>query len=117
MSESASVEAITLARAAFSSAQGDLGLIKFSVEELVPSDKSADMASRTWELTCSFYENMGSPTPTKYKAIINLDSKTVSIKKMGGGDVERTFTVTEQGGSTGGPEAASAPGESSPDKV
>ena len=50
MPESPSVEAITLARAAFSSAQGQLGLIKFSVEELVSADGTDESNSKIWKL-------------------------------------------------------------------
>ncbi|MFZ2205354.1 MAG: hypothetical protein WAV23_02070 [Minisyncoccia bacterium] len=94
MSDSLSVEAITLARAAFSSAQGQLGLIKFSVEELVPVEGTD---SKIWNLTCSFYENLGNPTPSKYIAVVNTENKTVSIKKIGGDEPDRKFTVTEEG--------------------
>jgi len=97
MNESPSVEVITLARAAFSSAQGQLGLIKFTIEELVPADKSNTADPKIWSLTCSFYESLGSPSPTRYNALVNLTDKTVSIKKVGGGEPERKFTITEEG--------------------
>jgi len=107
MTDSASVEAITLARAAFSSAQGQLGLIKFSIEELVPAAEADGEDAKVWNMVCSFYESLGSPTPSKYSAVINLTDKTVSIKKVDGGEVERKFTVVEQGegdGATGSAE-------------
>lgn len=119
MNESPSVEAITLARTAFSSIQGQLGLIKFTVEELVPADKADVADSKIWDLTCSFYENIGSPSPTRYKALINLNDKTVSMKKVGGVESERKFTVTEEGigvqtpEKTAGPEDSSIPSSSS----
>jgi hypothetical protein len=97
MNESPSIEAITLAKAAFSSVQGQLGLIKFTIEELVPADGTESADSRIWNLTCSFYENLGSPSPTKYQARIILSDKTVTIKKIGGGEPERKFTMTEEG--------------------
>jgi len=109
MPESPSVEAITLARAAFSSAQGQLGLIKFSVEELVSADGTDESNSKIWKLTCSFFETLGSPTPTKYTAIINLTDKTVSIKKIGSTEAERKFTVTEEGVAGGAQAHGSAP--------
>lgn len=94
MEDSLSVQAIKLARAAFSSAQGQLGLIKFTVEELTPVE---DSDSKKWNLICSFYENLGNPNPTKYNAVINTEDKTVSIKKIGVEDSERKFTVVEEG--------------------
>lgn len=78
MEDSLSVQAIKLARAAFSSVQGQLGLIKFTVEELVPVENSD---SKEWNLVCSFYENLGNPNPSRYNALINIENKTVSIKK------------------------------------
>lgn len=101
MSISPSVEAITLARAAFDSMQAKVGLIKFSIEELIPVDKNDSTDPKIWDLTCSFYESLGSPTPSKYNAIIDLNNKTVSIKKIGGGETERKFTITEQKDSAG----------------
>lgn len=97
MENSSSVEAITLARAAFSSAQGNLGLIKFSVEELTPVNPTEDGNSKTWNLICSFYESLGSSTPSKYNVSVNIENKSVSIKKIGGGETERKFSVIEQG--------------------
>jgi hypothetical protein len=111
--ESPAVEAITLARAAFSSAQGQLGLIKFSVERLVPADGADETKSKIWDLTCSFYETLGSPTPTKYAATINLADKTVSIIKVGGGEAGRKFTITEQGTGVESPNQAAGPGDGS----
>lgn len=81
-SKSASVKAIELTRTVFESIHGNLGLLKFSIEELVPTNGDSGQDSKKWDVICSFYETLGSQTPTRYKASVNLTNNTVVIKKL-----------------------------------
>lgn len=94
--ESASIEAIRLARTVFEYIHGNLGLLKFNVEELIPTNGSGGTESKKWDVTCTFFESLGSSAPSRYKASVNLTDKTVIIKKIDGGKEieEKRFTVT-----------------------
>jgi hypothetical protein len=92
MSKSVSIEAINLAKSAFSTMQGNFGLVKFSIETLEQNKRKSEI----WDLVCTFYENLGSPLPSKYKAIIDTKKQTVSIKKLEGEIIERKFKVMEE---------------------
>ncbi|MBU4353697.1 hypothetical protein KKA18_03370 [Patescibacteria group bacterium] len=84
MSESASFQAITLTRKIFEHIHGNLGILRFNVDELVPTNGSEDTESKKWDIVCSFFETLGSSSPSKYKASVNLDNNTVVIKKLSG---------------------------------
>lgn len=94
MSESTSVEVINLAKSAFSTMQNNFGLIKFSIETLEQDKKKPQI----WNLVCTFYENLGSFQPSKYKAVIDSKKQTVTIRKIEGPEeIERKFVIKEEG--------------------
>jgi|GEM_PF-2123473 hypothetical protein len=95
--KSASVKAIELARSVFESIQGGLGLLKFSVDSLVPTNGSPTEESQKWDIVCSFFETLGSSAPSKYKASVDLTTNTVSIEKIDGGHspVEGKYVITK----------------------
>ncbi|TSC67360.1 MAG: Uncharacterized protein CEO19_270 [Parcubacteria group bacterium Gr01-1014_73] len=82
--ESASIQAIRLTRAVFESVYGNIGLLKFAIEELVPTNGNNGQESKRWDIICSFYETLGSTSPSRYKASVNLNDNTVTLKKLGG---------------------------------
>ncbi len=96
--KSASIKAIELTRAVFESIHGNLGLLKFNIEELTPKNGTAGEESKKWEVICSFYETLGSSTPSRYNVFVNLIDNTVTIKKLGGGqnEPEKKFIITQQ---------------------
>ncbi len=93
--KSASIRAIELTRAVFESIHGNLGLLKFSVEELIPTNGSNGEESKKWDIICSFFETLGSTSPSRYKASVNLNDNTITIKKLSGEAAapEQKFTV------------------------
>lgn len=93
--ESASIEAIKLARAVFESIHGNLGLLKFNVEELTPVNGATGEESKKWDIVCSFFETLGSTAPSRYKVSVNLNDNTVVIKKLSGeqSEPEKRYTV------------------------
>lgn len=93
--ESASIEAIRLTRTVFEYIHGNLGLLKFNVEELTPTNGTNGGESKKWDITCTFFESLGSSSPSRYKASVNLIDKTVTIKKIDGDKEvkEERFTV------------------------
>ncbi|MFH2085673.1 MAG: hypothetical protein ABII21_02735 [bacterium] len=101
MPESTSIEAIQLTRKIFETIHGNLGLLKFNIEELTPTNGSPTTESKKWDVVCSFYETLGSSSPTKYKASVDLVTNTISIKKISGtderqGDLEGQWTVKKK---------------------
>ena len=80
--ESASIIDIQLVRRIFESVHGNLGLLKFNIEELVPTNGINGKESQKWDITCSFYETLGSTSPSKYKASVDLTKNTVEFKKI-----------------------------------
>lgn len=99
MPESASIKAIQLVRNVFEHVHGNLGLLKFSIEELIPTNGTETTESKKWDIICSFYETLGSTSPSKYKASVDLNTNTVTIKKIvgpaEGSKTEGTWTFTE----------------------
>ena len=79
----------------------NIGLLKFNVEELIPTNGRAGVESKKWDVTCTFFESLGSPAPSRYKASVNLNDKTVIIKKIDETSEakEQKFTVTPTNGS------------------
>ena len=82
--ESTSIQAIRLVRSVFEHVHGNLGLLKFNVEELAPTNGTPDIESKKWDITCSFFETLGSTEPSKYKASVDLNNNTVTFKKISG---------------------------------
>lgn len=99
--ESASIQAIQLVRKVFESVHGNLGLLKFNVEELVPTNGTNGQDSKKWDVVCSFYETLGSTTPSRYKASVDLEKNTVVFRKISGSDdqaakLEGSYKVTKE---------------------
>lgn len=97
--ESASIKAIKLARSVFESIQGGgLGLLKFSVEQLTPTNGRGAEESKKWDVICSFFETLGSSTPSRFKASVDLNSNTVTIKKLDGSQsmIEGQYKITKE---------------------
>ena len=96
--ESVSIKAIRLTRAVFESVYGNIGLLKFAIEELVPTNGKSGQESQKWNITCSFYETLGSTSPSRYRASVNLSDNTVTLKKLVGEAKapEGTFKVTKE---------------------
>lgn len=82
MSESASIQAIKLTRTVFESIHGNLGLLKFNIEELQPTNGTNGENSMKWRIVCSFYENLSSSAPSRYQVDVNLNDNTVAVKKL-----------------------------------
>jgi hypothetical protein len=80
--ESASIKAIQLTKKVFESINGNLGLLKFNIEELIPTNGSNGEESKKWDVICSYYETLGSTAPTRYKASVDLNNITVTIKRI-----------------------------------
>ena len=93
--ESASIKAIELARKVFEYIHGNLGLLKFNIEELTPVNGAGGEESKKWDIICSFFETLGSTAPSRYKVSVNLADNTVVIKKLTGEQTEpeKKFTV------------------------
>jgi hypothetical protein len=98
--KSASIKAIELTRAVFESIHGNLGLLKFNIEELKSVDGSGGEESKKWEITCNFFETLGSTIPSHYKVVVDLNNNSVTIKKLDEGDTgsERRYVVREETG-------------------
>lgn len=95
--KSASIEAIELTRAVFESIHGNIGILKFNIEQLIPTNGSKGEESKKWDIVCSFFETLGSTSPSRYKASVNLSDNTVTIQKISGSTSEsKTFTVKEK---------------------
>lgn len=81
--KSNSIKAIELARAVFESIQGNFGLIRFSVIELIPTNGTSGKDSKKWRLVCRFYETPSSSEPSTYEAQVDLNDNIAEIKKIG----------------------------------
>ena len=81
--ESASIKAIKAVRNVFEYIHGNLGVLKFNVDELTPTNGSNGQESKKWRVVCSFYESLGASAPSKYEANVDLNDNTVTIKKLG----------------------------------
>lgn len=98
MADSASIQAIQLTRKIFETVHGNIGLLKFNIEELTPTNGAADTESKKWDVVCSFFETLGSSSPSRYKASVDLNNKSVIIKKLSGpsgkeSELEGAWTV------------------------
>ena len=93
----ASIRAIEFTRAVFEYVHGNIGLLKFNIEELKPVDPAEGEANK-WEIICSFYETLGSTSPSRYRVLVNLVDKAVDIKKLSGepSEPEKKFNITEE---------------------
>lgn len=80
--KSASIKAIELTRAVFESIHGNLGLLKFTIEELVPTNGTNGEESKKWDIICNFFETLGSSSPSRYKVSVNLNDNTITINKL-----------------------------------
>lgn len=100
MPESASIRAIQLTRNVFESVHGNIGLLKFNIEELTPTNGTANEESKKWKIICSFYETLGSTSPSRYEVSVDLNTNTVSIKKISGTESKELdgtkWTLTEK---------------------
>lgn len=100
--ESASIEAIQLVRKVFESVHGNLGLLKFNIDSLTPTNGSNREESKKWDIVCSFYETLGSTAPSKYSASVDLTKNTIVFKKISGELIEKldgsSCTVTKNEG-------------------
>lgn len=99
---SLSIKAIELTRAVFESVHGNLGLLKFNIEELTPTNGTNGENSQKWRIICSFYETLGSSSPSRYQVDVNLNDNTVTLKKLGGDPTtpETKFIVKPSGEGT-----------------
>ncbi|MDP3298197.1 MAG: hypothetical protein Q8N09_11545 [Thermodesulfovibrionia bacterium] len=80
--ESTSIQAIQLVRRVFEHVHGNLGVLRFNVEELTPTNGTATEESKKWDVVFSFYETLGSTSPSQYKASVDLITNTISFKKI-----------------------------------
>lgn len=96
--DSASIKAIQLTRAVFESIHGNIGLLKFNIEELTPTNGTDGEESKKWKIICSFYETLSSSTPSRYEVNVNLPDNSVAIKKIGGEkeEPEKKFKVSSE---------------------
>lgn len=84
MVESASIKAIELTRRVFEHVHGNLGILKFSVEQLTPTNGKETEESKKWEIICSFYETLGSSSPSRFRVQVDLNLNTVRFEKISG---------------------------------
>ena len=97
LEESLSIRAIILARAVFEAVHGNLGLLKFNIESLDPTNRTNGENSKKWKIICGFYETLGSQSPSQYEVNVNLNDNTVAIKKLGTESaVEKKYTIKEK---------------------
>lgn len=90
MTESASFKAIGLTRSFFELVNGEIGLLKFNIDELTEIDKKTPSDPEKWTVICSFVESLGSSTRSKYRVIVDVDSNTLEVKKISpGGEAEK----------------------------
>src|SRR3989338_1307138 len=80
--ESTSIQAIQLVRRVFEHINGNLGVLRFNVEELTPTNGTDTQESKKWKVVFSFYETLGSSSPSKYTADVDLTTNTLSFKKI-----------------------------------
>ena len=94
--KSLSIQAIELTRAVFESIHGNLGILKFNIAELTPTNGTNGENSKKWRVICSFYETLGSTEPASYQVDVNLNDNTVAIKKISidSPGVAQTYRVT-----------------------
>jgi hypothetical protein len=89
MAESNSIIAINLARRVFEHVHGNLGLLRFNVEELQPTNGTPTEASKKWKIICSFFETLSSAAPSRYEVNVDLNDNTVRFKKIAGPATEQ----------------------------
>jgi len=94
--ESASIEVIQLVRMVFEKVHGNLGVLRFNIEELIPINGTNGENSKKWKVVCSFFESVGSSSPSRFESIVNLSDNTVTIKKLGAEAPIKKYTVSEQ---------------------
>lgn len=82
MAESASIKAIALTRKIFEHIHGNLGLLKFNIEELTPTNGTDTEESKKWDIICTFYETLGSEVPSKFSVSVDLNTNTVRFDKI-----------------------------------
>lgn len=95
--ESNSIKAIQLTRTVFEQVHGNVGLLRFNIEELTATNGANGKDSKKWKVICSFFETLGSTHPSRYEVNVDLNDNTVSIKKLSqaGDQEEKQYTVTE----------------------
>lgn len=84
MAEPTSIKAIGLTRKVFEHIHGNLGLLKFNVEELTPTNGTDTEESTKWEIVCTFYETLGSAEPSRFRVKVDLNTNTVRFEKISG---------------------------------
>ena len=92
------IRAVELVKTLFEMIHGNLGLLKFSLEELKPSNGKG-VESDKWTVVCSFYKTLSSQKPTVYEAHVNLKENTVTVKAISGETEEETikrYRITEE---------------------
>ena len=77
------IQAIDLVKGLFEHIHGNLGLLKFSVEKMIPRNGIPDNPdANKWEVIFSFYKTLSSESSTRYFAEVDLPEKTVSVKEI-----------------------------------
>jgi hypothetical protein len=79
------IRAVELVRDLFEYIHGNLGLLRFSIEELKPNNGHGTESDK-WVVVCSFYKTLSSQQPTVYKTEVDLTSGTVTIEQIKGED-------------------------------
>lgn len=77
-----SVRAIELAQKTLESVYGNFGLLRFSIEQLIPTNGHGGAESKKWDIVCSFYESFRSPAPSRYRISVDLNDETVRLNKV-----------------------------------
>lgn len=101
MAEQASIKAIELTRKVFEHIHGNLGILRFNVEELTPTNGNDTEESKKWKIICSFYETLGSTEPSKFEVNVDLITNTVRFHKIAGLSVdpkhdEGSYTIKKE---------------------
>lgn len=79
--KSNSIKAIELTRQVFESIYGNLGLLKFNVESLVPTNGTNDQDSQKWAIKCSLYRTLGDIEPTRFEVSVDLNENLITFNE------------------------------------
>lgn len=99
--KSKQIQAIDLAKGLFEHIHGNLGLLRFSIEKMIPKNGIPNNPdANKWEIILSFYKTLSSQSATRYLAEVDLNEKAVSINEIDGLDkpinpTKTKYTFTE----------------------
>jgi len=79
------IQAIDLIKSVFEHINGNLALLRFTIEKMTPVNGVPDNTNADkWEAIVSFYQTLSSQQPTKYQVDIQISEKLVSFCPLEG---------------------------------